>query len=433
MKDNKIELRSPIINEILTRPPTWIVVWGSSVILLIITTLLIFSYFFKYPDYIEATVIITTEKPPIWLNARNTAIISGLFASNFEIVKKGQVIAILENKANASDVFYIKSIINDSTLFNLDYLIKNPGVFKKRLSLGELQMNWNILNDKFTQYLLTTELDNYEGKKITLQKEFSLLLQKLKTLERKKNIQKKELKIVQEQFEKEKKLFEKGFISTNELQLAEQNLLNSKQILEEIEFGINIANSEKVRFLQNIENETYNQNKTLLQKEQEYYMALKELVYTLKSWEHTNIIESPVNGKLIFPDKTNLLQQVKSGDRLFAVIPENPGKLQAYLKFVPSGSGKVKKGQKVRIHIDGYPYMEYGTVSGTIKNVSLMPNSENQYTAIAIIPNPLITDYSKKLPFPGELTGVAQIHTEETRLLFRIITPLKYLVMSQKN
>ena len=250
MNDNKIELRSPIINEILTRPPTWIVVWGSSIILFIITTLLIFSYFFKYPDYIDATAIITTEKPPIWLNARNTATISGLFASNFEFVKKGQVIAILENNSNASDVFYIKS---------------------------------------------------------------------------------------------------------------------------------------------------------------------------------------PVNGKLIFPNKTNLLQQVKSGDRLFAVIPENPGKLQAYLKFVPSGSGKVKKGQKVRIHIDGYPYMEYGTVSGTINNVSLMPNSENHYTAIAKIPNPLITDYSKKLPFPGELTGVAQIHTEETRLIFRIITPLKYLVMSQKN
>jgi multidrug resistance efflux pump len=427
----KIELRSPEINEILNRPSKGIVRWGSGILLIILVVLFIASYFFEYPDFVDSTIVISTLKPPVWLTARSTTTISEIYVKEFQQIKKGQLIAVLENPAETKDVFFIMNNMSDSTLYKLDNLVKLKFLFDAKLNLGELQTYWTDIAGRFTEYYLSVSVDNFIEKKHTMEKEFQVIEAKLKTLQRKRSNQKKFILIEQNRFDRDEKLHEKSVISSDDLQLSEENLLECKQILEEIEYSINCILSEKADLLQKIDNETLNHTKVLHCQNQSYQMALKEFATALDIWEQKYIIKSPLDGKLTFPEKRSPMQQVQTGDKLFAVVPENAGHLQAYLKYSPEGSGKVRKGQFVRIQIDGYPYMEFGTISGIIISVSLMPNSDKTFSAIASVPNPLITNYGKYLDFKGELTGLAKIRTEKLRLIERIINPIKYLLKSQ--
>ena len=59
-----IELRSESVQEILGRPPRWIIRWGISIIFIIVAGLVVGSYFFKYPDVLTATITVIKEILP---------------------------------------------------------------------------------------------------------------------------------------------------------------------------------------------------------------------------------------------------------------------------------------------------------------------------------------------------------------------------------
>jgi HlyD family secretion protein len=59
-----IELKSPAVQEILGRPPRWMIRWGISIVFILVSGLIVGSYFFKYPDVISATITVTKEELP---------------------------------------------------------------------------------------------------------------------------------------------------------------------------------------------------------------------------------------------------------------------------------------------------------------------------------------------------------------------------------
>jgi multidrug resistance efflux pump len=131
-----IEIRSEEVQEILSFVPNWMIRWGNSLFLLLIIMLLFISWFIKYPDIINADVIITTEIPPQKEYARVTGKIDTLFVKDTQHVIENETLAVIENTANYSDVFFLKSIVDTikvqkkSFIFPIDklpilFLIKN--------------------------------------------------------------------------------------------------------------------------------------------------------------------------------------------------------------------------------------------------------------------------------------------------------------------
>jgi hypothetical protein len=78
--------------------------------------------------------------------------------------------------------------------------------------------------------------------------------------------------------------------------------------------------------------------------------------------------------------------------------------------------------------VAGYPYLEYGILQGRIRNVSLVTNNDF-YTVEVDLYKGLHSTVNKELRFTGELTGTAEIITENRSLIERISTPVKYLSM----
>jgi HlyD family secretion protein len=66
-----------------------------------------------------------------------------------------------------------------------------------------------------------------------------------------------------------------------------------------------------------------------------------------------------------------------------------------------------------------------------IAYISLVPiNKENQknYILEVVFPDSLVTNYGKTLEFSQEMTGSAEIITEDLRLLDKFLNPIKSVI-----
>ncbi|WP_299179944.1 biotin/lipoyl-binding protein, partial [uncultured Chryseobacterium sp.] len=117
MKDilDEIELRSESVQDILTQPPHWMIRWGNTIIFIILLLILIMSYIIKYPEFIPAPIIVTSQNPPEKLEARTNSKIEKIFIENNQEVKKGQILMIMQSTANYSDVLELKKLVDSLT------------------------------------------------------------------------------------------------------------------------------------------------------------------------------------------------------------------------------------------------------------------------------------------------------------------------------
>ena len=110
---------------------------------------------------------------------------------------------------------------------------------------------------------------------------------------------------------------------------------------------------------------------------------------------------------------------------MFSIVAKAPGSIIGKIKLPAGGSGKVMPGQRVNISVTGYPYMEFGFLTGKVMSVSLLADDESAYTVTISLPQDLCTSYGKQLEFKGELTGMAEVMTDERSVTERLLSPLR--------
>ena len=106
---------------------------------------------------------------------------------------------------------------------------------------------------------------------------------------------------------------------------------------------------------------------------------------------------------------------------MFAIIPSTEKGYIGKVRAVAQNSGKLKIGQKVNIRLANYPDREFGVIEGKLKTISLTPDKEGNLLLDIELPNGLQTSYNKQINFQQEMTGTADIITEDLRLLERLL------------
>ena len=149
---NKLNLRSEEVQEILTTPPIWIVRWGITLIFLFTLIICILSFTIKYPDFVTAKVIVTTQKPTQTVIARNSGQLNGVFVLDRDTVTQGQTLAVIENLANREDVSILKSI-TDTLQFDKDHF-EFPIEETTNLNLGDIQNAYINFEKSYIDYFL---------------------------------------------------------------------------------------------------------------------------------------------------------------------------------------------------------------------------------------------------------------------------------------
>jgi len=369
MPNENLELRSEAVQNIIGYIPHWIIRWGITVIFLIVLVLLVGSWFFKYPDVITSTIIVTTEPPPASIVAKSSGKMANLLVQNNQAVHAGEVLAVIDNPANYHHIIALKAQLETfKPVPPFNEYQQLGGTY----TLGELQPAYTRLNRAYTDYQFFLELDSHQ--------------QKINAIE---------------------KLIE-----------TRQPLINKGTESDSDKRQIQVAELQKSRL--DLQLQYRQQNRQLQLGLTEAYGNLTNQIET---WTHRYVLKSPFSGTVTFTKYWTVNQPVKAGSVVMTVIPSMSAKMVGKVSLPIQGAGKVQIGQSVMIKLANYPFMEYGTVNGVIKQISLIPD-EAHYVVEVELPNELITHYGEKLDFKPQMPGTAEIITEEIRLLERFFKPI---------
>jgi HlyD family secretion protein len=423
----QIEIRSEEVQEIMGFIPHWIIRWGITVIFIIIFLSLVGSWFFKYPDVIFSNVVLTTEHPPAPLVARVSGKIEELFVRDNQTVEEGAFIAIIENATNNNHLLQLKKQLEKLKDF-FTYFETRPTVeFEKKYSLGELQSTYAQFLTAYADYRHFITLD-YHRKKIDSTKvqidQYNRMYEQSK---RQLKIIEEELKLSRQEYERSTELFKDKIISRRDYEAARTGHLQKKYAYEGAQTslansGIRISQLEQSVLDLELQ---YRADKKRL--ELALSQAYENLTGRIAQWEQSYLLKAPIKGVVTFNKFWSINQNVKAGDRVVTIIPEEGGKIIGKVVLPIQGSGKVKVGQIVNIKFTNYPYMEYGMVKGVVKSKSLVA-ADNFYSLEVHLPDGMITSYGNTLEFTQEMQGTAEIITEDIRLITRILKPLKAIM-----
>jgi HlyD family secretion protein len=428
---NKIELRSNEVQEILSRPPRKLIRYGTTVICGVLALLIAGSFLFNYPDIISGDVVITTENPPVWVVARTSGFIKELNCTDKQKVNKGDVLAIIENPASSADVKRLSAIINLSII--TDSVIQIPtDSFRHNFILGEIQTSFSSFIQAHTDYQNFIQSNLIEQEKELIDKQIKSRKTFISNLKKQLENKQKEYKLVLSAYLREKKLFEQKVIAGYDLEKAEQSYLNSQQEIQQIQTSLSQEDVVSSQLSASYDKLNVQYTKERYQLISSLKSALDGLKSTIEQWHHNYVLLAPLSGSVTFNNVWKQNQHVEAGNKVFAIISDHPGEIIAKVKVPVGGSGKVNPGQKVNIKVVGYPYLEYGLILGKTRNISLVPNDKSYMVEVSI-DQKLTTTNKKQLRFTGELTGTADIITENRSLIERIFSPIKYIFTFSQN
>ena len=434
MIKSKHEIRySGAVEDIINTPPQSAVRWGTTIVGLVILLLLILSWLIKYPYVIRAEAVITTTNPPAAINARVSGKIEKLFVKDGEEVSRGEILGIMETTTSYKKVISLLKMI-DSLSIPAQREMENE-IYRKLSSspgLGEIQDQYSAFRKSYYDYYNHISIDTY-GKKIeAVSEEVNSIEDYIDKLRTKEQITGSRLELEKKKYLRDSLLNDREILADAALEVSKQKYYSLK--IEYVQVALEIASrrielSSRKQLLQDL-------IATRMEERKKYLSDLNDKLTRLRAridwWIQTYVLTSPLRGKVTFTEFWSENQTVKEGETVMTVVPTGKNEIIARIMVPMKGSGKVETGQRVNIQLEGYPYLEFGMVKGLIRSKSLVPR-KNMYVMDVYLPRGLSTFYDKTLDFNQNMTGQAEIVTEDMRLIERIIYPFKYLIEKNRN
>lgn len=417
MENTEIELRSEEVQEILTRVPHWMIRWGSVVVLLILLSLFFVSWLVKYPDVITTQIVITTNIPPEKLVAKVPGKIEAILVIDKATILKNTPLAVIENSANYNDVFLLKSIVDtidvDKNKFPFDKL--------KSAQLGEIESFFAVFQKESIADDLNTKLQPYQVEGTAQSYEAIQLKERLSLLESQKSINQNELVLQKSDLDRYETLFKKGIVATQELEKHKLTYLQIEKNYKSLLSTISSLKSSWNELNKNNKTTQINESKENVNLQRNVIQAFYGLKKAIKDWELNYVLRSSIDGKVSFLQLWAENQTVNAGDNVFAIIPTNESGYIGKVKAPAQNSGKIKVDQTVNIRLANYPDREFGIIKGNIKAISLTPDKDGNLLINVSLPKGLETSYKKQIVFQQEMSGTADIVTEDLRLIERLL------------
>ncbi len=423
IENQDIQLRSEEVQEILSFVPNWMIRWGNTLIFILILGLLLISWFIKYPDSIVTEIVVTTSVPPEKIYAKSTGQLDVILVNDNERVTKEKILSIIENSANYQDVLHLKNVIDTLTINYKDFyfpLEKLPFLF-----LGDIEPDYALFERSYSEYILNKELKPFNSEALANEMAISEAKRRLNILISQQELNKKELALKKKDLERFELLYKKDIISSQEIDNKKLEYLRAQSAYKTISSSIS-------QLRETINNANKNLRGTEIRKTQDNSKALKNVIQSynqlkrsLKNWELKYVLKSSIEGNVSFLSFWNENQNVNQGDLVFTIIPSGKNSFVGKIKAPARNSGKIKIGQRVNIRLLNYPYTEFGMIEGIIKSISLIPDKDGNYLIDVKLPDRLITTYKKEIEFRQEMSGSAEIITEDLRLIERFFYQLR--------
>jgi len=419
-----VELRSEDVQEILGTPPGWLVRWGTTVVLFGCLMMLLAAWFVRYPDVVDAKVVMTTANPPVDVVARANGRIAMFFVEDKAKVAANQPLALLQSTASYQNIKTLDSLLDIWQPLAVEGFrqVEAPDGLK----LGELQSDYADFSNNLEIYKF-----GRTNKTATTNSNLGAINLQIKQLDQSISFDRKAMSRVQDQlgpaeeiYKKQKELYDQGITSRVDFEKERTKLAELERQNDQYEDNIIRKQNEIISLRRSMSDVSFNREESESNTGTRLRSSLNTLRSSLDKWKQNYIISAPIDG-FVSKSATFYSAQmfVSQGDLVLTVVPAENGNIVGRLLLPVAGSGKVKQGQRVIIKLESYPYHEFGALKGVVVSKSLVPK-DDQYAILVGIPRSktgnLTSTYNKEIPFEQQLQGRAEIITEDKGLLERI-------------
>lgn len=419
VKRNQLEdldVRSAEVQEIIGRPPHWLVRGGITGFFGVLLLIFISASVIAYPEVITAPLKLTAINEPKTLESKINGKLVKLDYENNTYVEKGQVLAWMESTASHKVVLVLSSQVDSMYQWlKQDELQRIRSIqIAQFTNLGELQSNFQTFEQAFREFITFIPGGFYSKKRQMLQQEMKYTHRLLNNLEEQKKIQEINLKLAKQEYEAQKKLADKELIAPMDLSKAESKVAASRLPLQQTESAIinNYASkTAKKKELLELDQQITEQTAVFRQ-------ALNTLKSAIDQWKMDYLVTAPIDGKLVYAGIIQENQTLKAGQPIAYIQPENT-RFFGEMVISQRSFGKIHEGQRVLVRFSGYPDQEFGSVTGNIDYLSDFPVRDSVFLGKVSFPNGLTTNYGYELPPVNGMRGQAEIITQDMKLLER--------------
>lgn len=421
-KLDHIHLRSEQVNEVLENPPHWLIRWGSTVLCLLIVMLFVMACIIRYPEFVDAPIIISSQNPPEKLEATINSKIEKIFVADQSTVKKDQVILVLESNASYHDVMQLKAMVEK---LSPDHMLDFPLTAATAFKLGEIQDDYTAFAKAIQEELLFSKLKPYDAEGVLAGRNIRDYQNRIVIMKQQYALEENKLQLTETNFKKSELLKAKGVISTLELETEKMKLLEQRKNYKNIQLSLAQLEESILGFKNQQTNVTINKSKDRTNFSTGSLLMLEKLRKSIRQWERAYLLRSSIDGKVSYLKYLSASQFVKAGTTLLSILPDNRTRIVGQMHIAAQNQGKIKPDQSVLIKLDNYRYQEFGMARGVVKSLSFTPDEDGKYYLEVVLPAGLKTSYGKQISFDQELTGQASIVTEKMSLAERILNQLR--------
>ncbi len=428
---DKQEIRSEEMQEVMYGIPGSFLKWGLFLFFAILAILVAGSWFIKKPEVVTVPVVINTQDPPVALVAKTGGKIERMFVSEGSVIEKDREAALIGNTCNYEDLKRLTQLLlsfGDSPdwITVVKYQSPPPG-----LLLGEIQADytrfqkgWKQMKDYLEQAYIPAKLE-------LLEKQIEKKIEYNKELAKQKELLTEDVALAKSNFMKDSLLYKRESYSISAKEYDQSRQAYLQKLYSYSTFRASLTNNEAdfIRMKESRLDLQVQYEKELRQ----FVVTMEESLQLLRSsivgWEEKYLMRSPVTGRVTLTRFRNENQVIKAGETVATVIPDNSTEVIARAVIPASGFGRIETGQEVNIKLSGFPYMQYGVLKGKIYSLSQVPG-EDGFIADIELTGGMTSTYREKIRFIHQMDGTADIITEDTRLIYKFINPLKAMFVN---
>ncbi|BBF82646.1 membrane-fusion protein (plasmid) [Asticcacaulis excentricus] len=295
----------------------------------------------------------------------------------------------------------------------------------RRVSLKKMEADAFDFAEKARYEQLKALIGGLYAKKEMLVEQRNYVKENLSLFSRKEQISFSEL-------EKNKKLLEKGYISSSRLNELENNYLSAKESYASYNSQLMVLEQQ----IQAAESEIESSNAKLKEQGQVANISRinnkQQINEIFDSGKY--VIKSPINGRasIILVERG---QYMNEGMTAVVMVPEN-GALFAEMFVTSEAAGFIKVGQNVSLKYSAFPYQKFGTGHGTIISVSntvIAPSEINApgvkidspvFKVRAKLKDGFVKAYNEKIPLQPGMHFTAEIIIDKRSIWEWIMDPI---------
>jgi len=426
MEFEKIDLlneRGDHIRDIMSRKPVWMIRWGTTLIFIFIAIMITMSWIIKYPDVIPARIVVTTPVPPARILARAEGPITQLLIEDQQPVSRNQILAMIGNPADLEDVNNLEHYLDQSSRLPGD-IFQLYERFPAGLVLGTLQSSYSRLKESIEELHLFMRMQPTGRQLAVIDKQLQAYQNLVSELNTQDSILKEELLLAQRAYERFSDLLESGSISEQQWEEVKRSFIRTQeryQVILTQKAETHIRTVELQRDATRLKMMDHERIQSLMIQVESNWESLSS---DLSLWKQNYLIQAPIDGIVSLHSFWSQDQVISHGEEFCTVIPNTPQPRIGKMIIPVENAGKAQVGQKVLVQLESYPSNEYGMLRGEVTAISLVPR-DRQYAVEVVFPEGMLTTYQYEIPLRQELTGHAEIITQDIRLFQRILFRLK--------